>query len=226
MIGMEFSTFTTAASSQINQESAEALCTALSQKYKEAFVAAKIGHRFNTDSVTFYVYPENKADLIFTAVMARDSGEVSDNYGEEKINHRVEAQLAEAFQKEGITAASRCRMVSVSPDKEKDRSDLSDTPPIDHCTVYLLLEKTNAAASKIIQVLAAMQKVLGIELLIAGYWLSLEAYTACCQILKSCPEISLAMIEEQEPAGHFRMTVQNGKSSLTAEELAYSGRRE
>ena len=77
---------TMSACSKINNDTANDVCSALSEKYGESFVAVKIGDRFNTDSAKLYVHPADNEDILFTARINKDTGAVEDNYIEEKVN--------------------------------------------------------------------------------------------------------------------------------------------
>lgn len=67
---------TMSACSKINNDTANDVCSALSEKYGESFVAVKIGDRFNTDSAKLYVHPADNEDILFTARINKDTGAV------------------------------------------------------------------------------------------------------------------------------------------------------
>lgn len=88
---------TMSACSKINNDTANDVCSALSEKYGESFVAVKIGDRFNTDSAKLYVHPADNEDILFTARINKDTGAVEDNYIEEKVNYQVEEYFEECI---------------------------------------------------------------------------------------------------------------------------------
>ena len=135
---------TMSACSKINNDTANDVCSALSEKYGESFVAVKIGDRFNTDSAKLYVHPADNEDILFTARINKDTGAVEDNYIEEKVNYQVEDTLKNAFELNGISAASRCMVVTrdtLSVETEEyTPQTFSEKYGFTNYTVYLALK--------------------------------------------------------------------------------------
>lgn len=212
------------ACSKINNETANDVCTALSEKYGESFTVVKIGDRFNTDSAKLYVHPANNEDILFTARINKDTGKVEDNYIEEKINYQVEEILKDAFSKKGINVASRCMVVTrepISVDNENyTPQSFSKKYCFDHYTIYLVLKNGNYAVSDILDAVKNANENIGVKLIIAGYVFDESNYLECVNEIQSTPDISVTMIESKLPVSSFDINVEFGNCSITEFELS------
>lgn len=212
------------ACSKINNETANDVCTALSEKYGESFVAVKIGDRFNTDSAKLYVHPDDNESILFTARINKDTGTVEDNFIEEKVNYQVEDILKNAFEQKGISVASRCMVVTKDPlSVDKDEytpQSFSEKYGFNHYTIYLVLKDGSYAASEILSAVKAASETIGVKLVIAGYIFDEDGYRECVSEIQSTPDISITMIEGKSPIFSFDVNVEHGECSITDAELS------
>lgn len=212
------------ACSKINNETANDVCTALSEKYGESFVAVKIGDRFNTDSAKLYVYPAKNENILFTARINKDTGAVEDNYIEEKVNYQVEEALKNAFEQNGISAVSRCMVVTKDP-LSVDNGDytpqgFSEKYGFNHYTVYLVLREGDYSAADVLSAVKSANETIGVKLVIAGYVFEGNGYSECASEIQSTPDISITLIEEMSPISSFDVNVEQGVCSITEDELS------
>lgn len=212
------------ACSKINNETANDVCNALSEKYGESFVAVKIGDRLNTDSAKLYVCPADNESIIFTARINKDTGTVEDSYTEEKVNYQVEDILKNAFKQEGISAASRCMAVTKDPlsveISEYTPKNFSERYGFSHYTIYLVLNDGNYSASDILNAVQSANEAVGVKLVIAGYVLGEDSYSECVSEIQSTPDMSITMIEAKSPIFSFDVNVEHGVCSITEAELS------
>ena len=135
------------ACSKVNKDTANDVCKALEEKYGEPFESVKIGDRFNTNSAKLYIHPVHNKEMLFVAKINKETGIVEDNYVEEKVYHQVEGVIAESFEKNGISVAARCLIVSgeILSDEvgEFTPSTFKDKYQFDHYTIYLIIEEGN-----------------------------------------------------------------------------------
>lgn len=211
------------ACSKINNETANDVCTALSEKYGESFVAVKIGDRFNTDSAKLYVHPADNESILFTARINKDTGDVEDNYIEEKINYQVEEILREEFSQNGISVASRCMVVTKDPlsvnNENYTPKSFSEKYGFNHYTVYLALKNGDYTAADILDAVKSANENIGVKLVIAGYVFDEGNYLECANEIQSTPDISITMIESKSPVSSFDVNVEFGNCSITEAEL-------
>lgn len=212
------------ACSKINNETANDVCTALSEKYGESFVAVKIGDRFNTDSAKLYVHPADNENILFTARINKDTGAVEDNYIEEKVNYQVEDILKSAFKQEGISVTSRCMVVTKDPiSAEVDEytpKSFSERYSFDHYTIYLVLKDDAYSAADALSAVRSANETIGVKLVIAGYVFREDGYSKCASDIQSTPDISTTMIEALSPTSSFDVNVEQGNCSITEAELS------
>lgn len=212
------------ACSKINNETANDVCTALSEKYGESIVAVKIGDRLNTDSAKLYVHPADNEDILFTARINKDTGTVEDNYIEEKVNYQVEDLLKSAFNQEGITVASRCMVVTKDPINAENNDftpkSFSEKYSFNHYTIYLVIKDGSYSASDVLNAVKSANEAVGVKLVIAGYVFGEDGYSECVSEMQSTPDISLTMIEAFSPEASFDVNVEQGNCSLTEVELS------
>lgn len=212
------------ACSKINNETANDVCTALSEKYGESFVVVKIGDRFNTDSTKLYVHPADNESIIFTARINNDTGAIEDNYIEEKVNYQVEDILNNAFEQEGISAASRCMVVTKDPlsveISEYTPKSFSEKYAFNHYTIYLLLKDGDYSATDILSAVKSANELVGVKLVIAGYVFGEDGYSECVAEIQSTPDMSITMIEAKSPTSSFDVNVEQGACSITEAELS------
>ena len=227
-VGLIIIAFTTMitmnACSKINNETANDVCTALSEKYGESFVAVKIGDRFNTDSAKLYVHPADNESIIFTSRINKDTGAVEDNYIEEKVNYQVEDILKNAFAENGISATSRCVVVTKDPlgveiDEYTPKS-FSEKYAFSHYTVYLVLKDGDYSAQDVLNAIKSANEALGVKLVIAGYVFGEDGYSECANEIQATPDMSITMIEAKSPTFSFDVNVEQGACSITETELS------
>lgn len=212
------------ACSKINNETANDVCTALSEKYGGSFVAVKIGDRFNTDSAKLYVHPADNEGVVFIARINKDTGVVEDNYIEEKVNYQVEDILEKAFTQEGISAASRCMIVAKDPisaeNVEYTPKSFIEKYSLEHYTIYLALKDGAYSAADVLNAVKAANETIGVKLVIAGYVFEENGYSKCVSDIRSTPDISITMIEALSPMASFDVNVEQGNCSITEAELS------
>ncbi len=212
------------ACSKINNETANDVCTALSEKYGESFVAVKIGDRFNNDSAKLYVHPADNESILFTARINKDTGVVEDNYIEEKVNYQVEDILKDAFAQKGISASSRCMVVTKNPfsvnNNDYTPKSFSEEYGFNHYTIYLVLKDGEYSASEILSAVKSANETVGVKLVIVGYVLGDEGYSKCVSDIQSNPDMSITMIEAKSPISSFDMNVDQGVCSISEADLS------
>ena len=200
---------TMSACSKINNDTANDVCSALSEKYGESFVAVKIGDRFNTDSAKLYVHPADNEDILFTARINKDTGAVEDNYIEEKVNYQVEDTLKNAFELNGISVASRCMVVTrdtLSVETEEyTPQTFSEKYGFTHYTVYLVLKDGTYTAHDVLNAVKFANDTIGVKRV---------------SEIQSTPDISITMIEAISPISSFDVNVEQGMCSITEDELS------
>lgn len=217
-------TITMSACSRINNEIAEDVCNALTQKYEESFVAVKIGDRFDTQSAKIYVHPADNDDILFTAKIDRNTGVVKDDYIEEAVNYKVELAVADAFFKRDIAASSRCMVVTKNPicAEKGDYSpkEFCEKYGFDHYTIYLIVKDGSYDANSLLSAITAVNEVVGVKLVIAGYVFAEDGYVECAVAMKDNPDMSITMIEAISPITSFDIIVECGKCSISEDELS------
>lgn len=212
------------ACNKINNETANDVCDALSEKYGEFFNAIKIGDRFNTDSAKLYVHPTDNENILFVARINKDTGEVEDNYVEEKVNYQVEDIIKDSFAENGIVVSSICMVVTKDPidavNGDYTPKSFSEEYGFDHYTIYLVLKSGDYSASDILNSVKSANEATDVKLLIIAYVFSEDGYSECASVIQENPEMSITMIEERSPVSSFSIKVEQGECSISETELA------
>lgn len=211
------------ACSKVNNDTANEVCAALSEKYGESFEATKIGDRFNTDSAKLYIHPSDNDELLFTASINRTTGEVTDDYVTEKVNYQVEKSIREEFNAVGVSADSRCMVVTrnelVTENEEYNPESFMERYSFDNYMVYLIINGDGMSVDKIHSAITQIGKNLNVKLIIAGYVFD-STYGDCLTELKQSPEMSITMIEAHNPTSTFDVTVDGTGASISLDELS------
>ncbi len=212
------------ACSKVNHDTANEVCTALSEKYGEEFEVVRIGDRFNTDHAKLYVHPADNEELLFIAHIERDTGEVTDNYVTEKVNYEIEVILQKAFYEEGITTKAICMVVTRN---ELDVENKSFTPEsfmaeygFENYMIYLIVEENGVTARKICAAMQSAGERVKVKMVVIGYVFDEAAYAECTANMKQYPQMSTTMIEKCGPVVSFSMTADKGELSVPEEELS------
>ena len=215
---------TMSACSMVNQMTGNKVCAALEEKYGEPFVATRIGDRINTGSATLIVHPADNEDLLFTAKIYKGTGEVEDNYIEEKVNVQVEEILKDSFAQYGITASSVCSVVTRNPiafeNYEYTPKSFSEEYGFDDYFIYLILKDGDYSASDILSAVKLTHETVGVKLVISGYILDDEGYFACVSDMKTYADLTDAMIKDRSPICLFGLNINQGMCSITEDELS------
>ena len=166
------------------------MCARRCLRSMENLCCCKIGDRFNTDSAKLYVHPADNEDILFTARINKDTGAVEDNYIEEKVNYQVEDTLKNAFELNGISAASRCMVVtrdtlSVETERNIHLKPLSEKYGFTHYTVYLVLKDGTYTAHDVLNAVKFANDTIGVKLVIAGYVFEDDGYSKCVSEIQS-----------------------------------------
>lgn len=118
---MTLSIFSLLGCSSIDQNQAEEMESLLQKKYGEEFEVTHIGGRWGTgtnDTVTTYVHPKKKKDVVFKAVMSKDGELIADGYIpgliSQDFNQIVESELS----KEGIVSHTNTASVGANSSSE------------------------------------------------------------------------------------------------------------
>lgn len=104
---MALSIFSLLGCSSIDQNQAEEMESLLQKKYDEEFVVTHIGGRWGTgtnDTVTTYVHPKKKKDVVFKAVMSKDGELIADGYIPGLISQAFNQIVESELSKEGIVS--------------------------------------------------------------------------------------------------------------------------
>lgn len=215
--------FTMSACSKINNDTAGKVCRALEEKYGESFAAAKIGDRLNTNAAKLYVYPEKNKDILFTASINRETGEVKDTYQLELVNNDIEKILSRCFANEMIDAYAQC-MVLVNEPLDIDMGNytpaqLQEKLGFNHYSIYFILDSKNVTPEKIERALINANKEVGVKMIASGYIFETVNYEACLEKMKENPEISTTIIEKEMPQASFDLLIENEACSISVEEL-------
>ena len=210
--------------SMVNQMTGNKVCAALEEKYGEPFVATRIGDRINTGSATLIVHPADNEDLLFTAKIYKGTGEVEDDYIEEKVNAQVEEILKDSFAQYGITASSRCMVVTRNPiafeNYEYTPKSFSEEYGLDDYYILIMLKDGEYSASDILNAVKLTHETVGVKLVIGGYILDDKGYFECVSYMKTNPEINDTIIKNKSPICLFSLNVNQGVCSITEDELS------
>ncbi|MCP8969375.1 hypothetical protein [Ectobacillus ponti] len=91
----------------LNDSNADQITEALQKKYGEKFKVTGLGNRLGTatnDTVTSYVYAENKPDVLFEAEVNTKGELTFDNYVERRVTRQVEDIIRKSFQDQSLEA--------------------------------------------------------------------------------------------------------------------------
>lgn len=199
------------------------VCHALNEKYGETFAATAIGDRLNTDGAKLYVHPADNKDLLFTARINRKTGEVDDNYVEEKVNYKVERIVADSFDKRNISVNSRCMVVTREPlifeNEDYTPVGFKEKYNFDHYTLYLVIRQGDFTAADLLAAFENANNSVGVEMVMICYIFEPENYSACVEEMKIYAEMGATMIESHSPVSAFNVIAQNGVCSVTEASL-------
>ncbi|OCA87674.1 hypothetical protein A8F94_07410 [Bacillus sp. FJAT-27225] len=106
---MLMSIFSLIGCNAIDESQAAVVEELLEKKYNQEFVSTAIGGRYgtaNNDTVTTFLHPKGKEDLVFRAVMNKDRELISDTYIPRLISAEINEMLQSGLEKEGIESAT------------------------------------------------------------------------------------------------------------------------
>ena len=215
--------FTMSACSKINNDTSSKVCKALEERYGETFIAKKIGDRFHTNTAKLYVYPEKNEEILFTATIDRETGNVYDTYLLEKVNNDIEKILTQCFSNEAMEAYAQCMVIAKeSFDISKDNYTplkLQEIYGFEHYSIYFIMNTENMTPEKIERALININKEIGVKMIVSGYIFETDNYKACLEKMKENPEISTTIIEKELPRAAFDVIVDNEACSMSIEEF-------
>lgn len=205
------------ACSKINNETANDVCTALSEKYGESFVAVKIGDRFNTDSAKLYVHPADNETLVFSARIDKDSGKVEDNYIRVIIASEFKNKIKEnlvAYQIPcELNVSLLCHDASDETNTKISVDDFAEKYSLSGITVYLPVKSSLIDEDAIEDIVVAFKKAnetFGINVSVMVYRISDEKFDACVEDMSSYPDITNTWFDSYGVQGTAIISVKDG----------------
>lgn len=197
----------TAGCMQSSSNTAEEVCTALSDKYGEEFQAVSIGDRIDTNHSKLYVHPISNEEVLFTAVIDDNTGKITDNYIVETVNLQIKDKLKENCKKKGIETEARVMAITrngleINTNKKHSPESFMKEYDLNNYLVYLIAKQNDITTEEIKEVIKKTEEELNIKMLVVGYILD-EGYDECSEEMKKYPEISKTMIESYNPVASF-----------------------
>lgn len=217
------------ACSKINNETANDVCAALSEKYGESFVAMKIGDRFNTDSAKLFVHPADDESLVFSARINKDSGKVEDNYIRAIIANEFKNEIKEnlaAYQVPcGLNVGLLCHDASDETNTKISVNDFAEKYSLSGITVYLPVKSSFIPEDAIDDIVTAFKKTnetFGINVSAMVYRISDEQYDACVEDMSSYPDITNTWFDSYGVQGTAIISVKDGVVTPQVSEIIKS----
>lgn len=217
------------ACSKINNDTANDVCTALSEKYGESFVAVKIGDRFNTDSAKLYVHPADNETLVFSARINKDSGEVEDNYIRAIIASELKGKIKEHLASYQVpcelNVSLLCHDTSDETNTNISVEDFSEKYSLSGITVYLPVKSSFLAENTVEDIVAAFKKTndaMGINVSAMVYSISDEQFDACVKDMSSYPDLTNTWFDSYGVQGTAIISVKDGVVTPQVSEIIKS----
>ncbi len=208
---------------EINQPTADKVCSYLENVYGCEFTATHIGDRLNTSHALLYIVPKNDPDLVFTATIDKD-GTITENYVTALKCREVERVIDGHLQKSGLTGASEVYIAdSVSEtDTGISVSEFLSRHGIERFHVRLIFIPGDNYGEKVLNALIDTGKSLEIDLGALVFAMREDAYEPCRQEMEDYPGVTLAAIQNYDPLGMQNVLIDNGVSSVTPAEMEES----
>lgn len=211
------------ACSRINDNIAKEVCDALEIKYGEEFKVLKIGDRLNTNHTKLYVYPVDNEDIVFTAIIDRDTREVEDDYVVEKVNCQVEKEVNKAFELYDIKVFSSSYIIDKNEIITKSNNytprELYEDNAFDHYSIHLIIEGSKCDAIKIQEAIKKANLKIGVNLLIHIYVFDEENYYDCLQEFIDLPKVNSSIVNQHSPYSVFDVRIRDGQIDLSNAEI-------
>lgn len=217
------------ACSKINNEIANDVCTALSEKFGESFVAVKIGDRFNTDSAKLYVHPADNEALVFSARIDKDSGKVEDNYIRaiiaNEFKNTIKENLASYQVPFELNVSLLCHDASGETDTKISVEDFNKKYSLSGITVYLPVKSSFITEDVIENIVAAFKttnETFGINVSAMVYSISDEQFDTCVEDMSSYPDITNTWFDSYGVQGAAIISVKDGVVTPQVSEIIKS----
>lgn len=217
------------ACSKINNETANDVCTALSEKYGESFVAVKIGDRFNTDSAKLYVHPADNETLVFSARINKDSGKVEDNYIRaivaNEIKNEIKSKLASLQVPYELNVSLLCHDASDETNAKISVEDFANKYSLSGITIYLPIKSSFVSEDAIESIVAAFKETneaMGISVSAMVYSISDEQFDACVKDMSSYPDLTNTWFDSYDVQGTAIISVKDGVVTPRVSEIIKS----
>lgn len=223
-VGLIIMTLTTMitmnACSKMNDATANDVCTALSEKYGESFVAIKIGDRFNTDSAKLYVHPAKNENLIFTARINKDSGKVEDNYIRSIIANEIEEEIKSSVDssdlKCGFSVTLMCQDTSNEADASISFEKFAEKYSLSGIAVYVPIKSSTISDQTVEDIISTFKKAndkFSVSVSAMLYSISDENFEKCMDDMTYYPDLTSTWFDSFGVNGTATISVKDGSVS-------------
>ncbi len=215
------------ACSKVNNDTANEVCAALSEKYGESFEATKIGDRFNTDSAKLYIHPVGQEDLIFSARIDKNSGEVWDDYVRCLNAKHIENSILSSFETLDISATIKASLSCADTSAENDTNisfeEFATKYSLTGIMLYMPINENNVSeqtVSLIVDTLISVEKKYSVKISVLAYSIPEDKYPDCVDAIKQNPDVSNTWFDSYACNANTAFSVSGGDVTPSIEDIA------
>jgi len=178
----------------------------LKEKYGEEFSVQRYRFNESDNSLTWFVTPKQKTDLLFFAMMSEE-GKLSDNYVSRKQMYELEKGLSFVLEKAGVRSLVRALPVS----EEGNKEDLY-LMPYDYISIHqikwihlaIVADTDEKPVDVLVPVLKALYEPLKTDITVDLCGCSPESFEQYREMYAKCINISTTLLERYEVKSRFR----------------------
>lgn len=198
---MALSIFSLIGCSEIDKQQAADVEKLLKEKYDQEFKATHIGERYGTasnDTVTTYLHPSDKENVVFSAVMNKDGELVSDSYIPRLISDQLNQILKEELASKGIESDTytfimnneKSSFTETNPDISLDDYVTNYKP--EYFSAHMIVKETPDLTPELFEsaLRAVYEAGLNTDYQVGIRVISADEYEECLEKFKELPEVS------------------------------------
>lgn len=225
LLGDEYSDLYSDSFSENTQSTTEIVKNALSLKYGYNFEVLKMGGRIDTDSTSFYLYPDFAPDIVFKAVVDSETKEVSENFISRVISAKFNSELKDKLNEYGISGEASATFIKSDDSQENDiyisTAEYFDKYEVSCVFLYFVLNSqtlNDSSAENLISVFRTLGSKYNVQVAVSGVAVSAK-YNECAEQMKLEPDVSATWFDSFSPECSYSFAVTYGISNISVSEL-------
>lgn len=210
---MDISMFDVIDSEVSNEKIIDKTMLLLQEKYKKAFLATRIGNRYNgenDDCVTIYCSPIDEKELIFTVKLNKNQIEFEDDYMIKKVSYELEKYIKDEFEQNEIKSIVKSEIIGKNSLKEFiSINDFINKYNNTNFLIYIVVN--NIISEEKLNIIYKNINKKYNKIYLKSFIYCVENYDDCYENLKSLPNTTNSIIEKYNVKNKCIMKIFDGE---------------